>query len=233
MTRSRRFPAIDSARLIRWYDAQARIYRLWRNDFDSPLLDEVTASLLDEGAPRRLLDAGCGTGLLAVGLARRLPDTLIEGVDASRGMIRVARKEAQRHGVEVEFHCGDVTALTFPDARFDTLVVGGLFPNLEDPGSALREMYRVLTRRGRLIVVEFDRSSMRWPTRFFFRVMILGYRIVSGIFRRFRFADQWNLETSTVDRPALEAEIRAAGFEIVRVDEAHQHLFFLAKRGPA
>ena len=65
---------------------------------------------------------------------------------------------------------------------------------------------------GRLVVVELDRDSMSWAMKGFFRVMIFGYRLVSTLVPRFRFARRWNVQASTVDRDLLAAQARSAGF---------------------
>jgi ubiquinone/menaquinone biosynthesis C-methylase UbiE len=202
---------IDSAKLTRWYDFQARFYGRWRG-LDRGLVDRVLA-LLPAGDALALLDAGCGTGLFAIGVARARPSWRIEGVDASSGMLRVARAQADRAGAgQVTFRQGDVTALPYSEASFDVVIAAGLLPNLNDPGAALAEFHRVLKPRGRLILVEFDRAAMGWTTRAFFRSMILGYRAVSWILPRYRFAEGWDIEASTVDEAWLRRAVVAAGF---------------------
>ena len=64
---------IDHDKLRNWYDFQAPFYRLWRNDYDSPLLDRVETILEGLGDDLTVLDAGCGTGLVSIGLGRRRP----------------------------------------------------------------------------------------------------------------------------------------------------------------
>ena len=203
---------IDSSKLTNWYDFQAPFYRLWRNNYGHFLVRHV-ASVLREGGARRVLDAGCGTGLFTIGLAKLHAEWRIEGIDASAGMLAVARRQARRIGVDnIAFYQGDVTAVACPAGAYDALVAAGLFPNLNDWSAALREFHRVLASSGRLIIVEFDRTSMTGAARLFFRLMIFGYKAVSYFLRRFRFADEWNLQASTVSEVRLEQELRAAGF---------------------
>ncbi len=64
-----------------------------------------------------VLDVGTGTGRAALVLARH--GARVTGVDSSEEMLRVARANAERDGVEVSFMPGDAHALEFPDASFD------------------------------------------------------------------------------------------------------------------
>ena len=225
---------IDSGKLTDWYDLQAPFYRFWRGGPDQPLVRRVVALLGASGAARRVLDAGCGTGLFALGLAAADPGRTVEGLDASRGMLDVARREAARSGrANVTFRQGDVIALPYPDGSFDAAVAAGLFPNLNEPRRALGELARVLVPGGRLVVVEFDREALTFALRLFFEAMILGYKTVALVLPRFRFAARWNVRTSTIDRPVFERDVRAAGFEIRELARQDAHLLYQLEKGLA
>ena len=62
-----------------------------------------------EVEPRdRVLDLACGTGIVASGVARRLPgDVSVTGVDLNPGMLAVARSLAASEGLDVTFEQGD------------------------------------------------------------------------------------------------------------------------------
>jgi ubiquinone/menaquinone biosynthesis C-methylase UbiE len=226
---------IDAQKLSNWYDFQAPLYRLWRDDYDGPLVLRVGGLLRSErlqSEPMAVLDAGCGTGMFALGLGKRDAALEIQGIDGSEGMLKVARRQAQQLGLpNVSFARSDVTVLPQRDASFAAVVAAGLFPNINDAGSALREFWRVLQPGGTLIVVEFDRSSMGPSLRAFFRAMIFGYRLISSVVPRFRFAEGWNIERSTVDRARFESELRAAGFFERELRQEHNHLIFHYAKG--
>ncbi len=222
---------IDTERLVRWYDFQAPFYRWWRNDYGHPIVGRVVRLLGEAGPPRALLDAGCGTGLFAIALARALPQATIDGLDASTGMLRVARSESRRQGIAApRWVHGDLTALPYRDGSFDGAVAAGVFPSLPDRRVALGELRRALAVGARLVVVEFDRATMRPRTRAFFRLLILGYRAVALVAPRFRFARGWSLRRSTIDRDDLERDAREAGWRVARVESGHEHLFFVLER---
>lgn len=224
---------IDSDKLIRWYDFQARFYRLWRNRYDSPLVDRVAALTANRGGqePAAVLDAGCGTGLFTIGLARADAGWRVEGLDASSGMLAVAVEQAAKHGLQrARFRQGDVTALPYADGEFDVVTAAGVIPCLNEPGVALREFHRVLRPRGRLVSVEFDRGSMGLPLRLFFQGLILGFKCIALFRPGFRYAERWNIKTSTVDLPVYETELRAAGFRPLAVERLSGHVIYhLAK----
>lgn len=221
---------INSNNLTNWYNFQAPFYHFWRDKYDSGLVREVT--LLIEGATKMsVLDAGCGTGLFSIGLARTYKEYSFQGVDRSQGMVDVARKQARRYSLDkVTFQLGDVEALQFASDSFDVIIAAGLFCNLNDPHPALTEFARVLRPGGRIIVVEFDRKSMTLGTRVFFNTMIAGYKVVSSCFRKFRFADTWNIEKSTIDEEKFKSALSRTGYEIDMIKRPESHLIFAVVR---
>jgi demethylmenaquinone methyltransferase / 2-methoxy-6-polyprenyl-1,4-benzoquinol methylase len=96
-----------------------------------------------------VLDACCGTGDLAVA-AHKAGATGVVGLDFSERMLERARRKAP----ELEWVQGDVLALPFEDAHFESAVVGFGVRNVEDLEAALRELRRVLRPGGRLGILE-------------------------------------------------------------------------------
>ena len=86
---------IDDEKLSNWYNFQARFYHCWRDDYRSPVIDLVAERLGSVEKPATILDAGCGTGMFAIGLARTRPAWTVEGLDAAEGMLEVARRQAE------------------------------------------------------------------------------------------------------------------------------------------
>ena len=110
--------------------------------------------LLELASPRpgdRVLDVGCGTGIvartaaLAVGAQGR-----VVGIDLNEGMLRVAKRAGAALVPPVEWRQGDATSLPFPDAAFDVVASQQMLQFVPDPERAVREMHRVLAPRGRL-----------------------------------------------------------------------------------
>ncbi len=101
----------------------------------------------------RVLDAGCGTGVAARRAAERVGDAgAVVGLDVNEGMLDVAEGTATEGGASVEWRCGDVTDLPFPDGAFDAVLCQQALQFVTDPAAALREFRRVLRPGGRVAV---------------------------------------------------------------------------------
>src|SRR5262249_36758409 len=114
----------------------------------------------------RILDLGCGTGLVACILRERLGGAAkIVGFDASRVMIEKARLLAP----EMDWRDGDVMALPFAPDSFDLVVCQDMLRFVPDRVGALGEVRRVLSAEGRLLASTWrphgphrlDASAMR------------------------------------------------------------------------
>ena len=192
------------------------------------------------GPGQRALDLCCGTGDLALALARGGADVV--GLDFSEPMLAVARQRLQRaqarrgnHAAQVlaasagpahaslllrvQFLHGDALRLPFPDAEFHAVTVGYGLRNLSDWVAGLREMARVAKPGARLIVLDFGK-----PTNALWRACYFGYlRLAVPLFGRIFCGDSqayaYILE-SLRDYAAQEgvaANMRALGLKDVRV----------------
>jgi ubiquinone/menaquinone biosynthesis C-methylase UbiE len=105
----------------------------------------------------RVLDIGCGTGTLAVMIARAHPAIEVTGVDPDpRALARAVRK-AGRAGVAVRFDRGFADALAYANQTFDRVFSSMMLhhvPRAEKPG-VLAEARRVLKPGGRLELLDF------------------------------------------------------------------------------
>lgn len=114
--------------------------------------------VVEDGAPLTLLDVGAGAGSLALAAAERWPRARIMGLDASAGMLSVARhRVAQRWHADgvarFEWYAADATAMPLPDASVDVVVSSFVLQLLPDRRVALSEARRVLRPGGILGLV--------------------------------------------------------------------------------
>ena len=105
-----------------------------------------------------VLEIAPGPGYLAIELAR-LGSYRIAGLDVSRTFVRIARENAARAGVEVDFRHGDAAALPFTSEMIDFIVCRAAFKNFGDPSGALREMHRVLRPGGRALIIDMRKDA--------------------------------------------------------------------------
>ena len=113
--------------------------------------------------PARALDVACGTGDFAFELARRFEDAEVLGVDFAPAMLELARRK--NTSPHVAFKEGDALNLSdVRDGTFQLCTCAFGFRNFADRRKALREIARVLSPGGELIVLEFfrPRSPALW-----------------------------------------------------------------------
>jgi SAM-dependent methyltransferase len=92
-----------------------------------------------------VLDVGTGTGRAALALARRGAEVM--GIDPSEEMLRVARSNAERQELTVEFRPGDAHSLPFEDRSFDLVTSLRVLMHTPDWQRCLGELCRVAKRR--------------------------------------------------------------------------------------
>ena len=112
------------------------------------LLDlTITAPLGD------LLDIGCGRGRMLKLLASRAQRAV--GVDIDADARQFARRELMLAGLpNCSLRQGDMYRLPFADGEFDTILLDGVLTGAARPVQALTEAKRLLSRGGRLVIVE-------------------------------------------------------------------------------
>jgi demethylmenaquinone methyltransferase/2-methoxy-6-polyprenyl-1,4-benzoquinol methylase len=159
----------------------------------------------------RVLDACCGTGDLAIA-ARGHGAGAVVGLDFSEQMLERAR----RKDGEIEWLQGDVLALPFEDASFDSATVGFGIRNVDDLEAGLRELRRVLRDGGRLAILEI--TTPRGVLAPFYRVWF--DRVVPLLGRVLPGGDAYTYLPASVRRFPLPEELsrllEANGFEAVR-----------------
>lgn len=117
-------------------------------------------ALAEVPVPLRVLDVGCGTGMLLRELVERLPNVLeIVGVDPSEGMLRVAREDSPGR---IGFVRADAERLPFDDGHFDLVVSTLSFHHWHAQAAGLNEIARVLAPSGSFVLVDL---SARWIRR--------------------------------------------------------------------
>lgn len=114
------------------------------------------------GAPRRVLDAGCGRGIFTIELAKRFPGAQVVGLDRDRNQLEknLAMAAAGQIG-NVEFVEGDVTAMPY-DGEFDLVLSVDNLEHLEDDRQGIFCLARAARAGGR-VVIHVPGYRRRWP----------------------------------------------------------------------
>lgn len=137
------------------FDARAGSYEDgWRGQLHYQIADR-TADLALRLAPepRRILDAGCGTGYLLRRLAARCPQaTELAGVDPAPAMIGAAQAAAADG--RLRWLEGTAEELPFPDGSFDLVVSTTSFDHWADQQAGLEQCARVLAPGGSLVLAD-------------------------------------------------------------------------------
>lgn len=136
------------------------IHKLWR---------KKSVKLASPSNQTKILDVACGTGDFAFEFEKYSSDII--GLDFCEEMLEIARKKAHKNNSSVKFIQGDALSLPFKDETFDIVSIGFGIRNVDDIKKAITEMYRVLKKDGKIIILEFGQ-----PKNFFIRLL---YKIYS------------------------------------------------------
>ncbi|WP_137285501.1 class I SAM-dependent methyltransferase [Halorussus salinisoli] len=118
----------------------------------APWADKLLAAgKLQEGD--RVLDVACGTGIVARRASSKVGERgSVVGIDLNKTMLTVARATSSQLQHPIEWRQGDATDLPFSEESFDVVFCQQALQFIQKPGSALREMRRVLASGGRMAI---------------------------------------------------------------------------------
>jgi demethylmenaquinone methyltransferase / 2-methoxy-6-polyprenyl-1,4-benzoquinol methylase len=198
-------------RIARRYDLANHVLSFGQDFFWRRRAAEIVA----EWNPACVLDLATGSGDLALALQHKIPRAQIVGLDFSNAMLALARNKGVRHLI-----VGDATQLPLAEQSFDAVTVAFGLRNVRDWAAALREMRRVLTSAGHLLVLDFSlppKPILHFLYRFYLR-RILPF--ASAIITREKEAYQY-LGSSIENFPSGRAMcdlIETSGFQNAAVE---------------
>ncbi len=109
-------------------------------------------------AGRRVLDVGCGGGLVAEALAVRGAE--VTGVDVSAPALAVARAHAAAGGLRIRYEAGRAEALPFGDGAFHAVICADCLEHVDDLEAVIAEVARVLAPGGTFCFDTFNRTFL-------------------------------------------------------------------------
>ena len=138
----------------RWWDPDGEFRPL--HDLNPARLDYIEARAGLSG--RRVLDVGCGGGLLTEGMARR--GAKVTGIDLAPGALEVARLHAMEAGVTVDYRqvAAEVLADTHRGA-FDLVTCLEMLEHVPDPASIVRALAQLVRPGGDVICSTINRNA--------------------------------------------------------------------------
>jgi len=192
-----------SALAHRWWDPQSDLFGPLHRI--NPLRVEWIERVAGPVATRRVVDVGCGGGILAEALAARGANVL--GIDLSEKSLAVAKLHQLESGVEVEYRA--VSAEALADERpgaFDLVTCMEMLEHVPDPASVVQACVRLVRPGGLALFSTLNRNPKSYL------LAILGAEYVLNLLPR--GTHDW----SRFVRPAeLAAYARRAGAELVDI----------------
>ena len=177
----------------RLFDTWSRFYNLrWFQWLTYRPVHNAVLAALRQSDSLRVLDVGCGTGLLASRIRRELHRTRVIGCDFSSGILERASTGSR----DVVWVRGNALRLPFRTSSFEAVVSTEAFHWFPDQAAALGECFRVLTPGGRFLLGVMSPASEGMS-----RALRLGSRLL---------AEPSNWPT----RRGLRAQLEDAGFKI-------------------
>jgi len=105
----------------------------------------------------KVLDAGCGTGLMARAILSIRENLQVDACDFSDIRIQQAKGMSRDLGYSrINFFQEDLSALRIPSETYDFAISRYVFEHLTAPEKAMKELLRVLKPQGALAIVDFD-----------------------------------------------------------------------------
>lgn len=179
---------------------------------------KAVREIVDNERSLKVLDVACGTGDFTIEIARKMSGGSVTGIDLSEGMMSVGREKAAAAGIEAVLEYGDCEALRYEDNTFDRVAVAFGVRNFEHLDLGLKEMWRVLDKDGKLVILELSVPSnpvIRWCYKLYFLNILPAIGgFVSGNKGAYRY-----LPASVLHFPAPDkfvAMMHEAGFREVR-----------------
>ena len=157
----------------RWWDATGEFRPLHE-------INPLRANWIDERAPvagRRILDVGCGGGILAEALARR--GAQVTGIDLGEAPLAVARLHGIESGVAVDYRCMAAEALADEaPGTFDVVTCLEMLEHVPDPAAVVRACAELVKPGGHLFFSTINRNPKA------FALAIVGAEYLLGLLPR-------------------------------------------------
>jgi 2-polyprenyl-6-hydroxyphenyl methylase/3-demethylubiquinone-9 3-methyltransferase len=202
----------DAAEIAKF---EAAAHRFWDVDGEfKPLhrLNPVRARYVQERCKlegARVLDVGCGGGLLAESLARA--GATVTGIDLAPTMIETARLHALESGLDIDYRLESAEAMLIANAgKFDVVTCMEMLEHVPDPAQMVAILGRLAAPGGDVFVSTINRNLKS------FALAIVGAEYIANLVPRGTHEYERLLKPSEIARFA-----RAAGLDVCDIAGLH------------
>ncbi len=171
---------------------------------------EYLLSLVRTSDGSRILDVGCGNGLLSLQLAKRFPICSVDGIDISPNMIKVAQSHLDNNiSHRVRFEVADLFDFA-PDHHYDVVFSNSAMHWMLPPDQGYQRLFDMLKRGGQLVVHQGGHGTYRGLHQCAFDVV--------EIMDLSSYFDNWTYPAYYPTREQLITLFKEIGFVNVKVE---------------
>ena len=111
------------------------------------------------GVGMKVLDLGCGSGIVSCAMTKKVGSGEVIGLDSSETLLQQAQQFKAAEGLgNITFCQGNAYDINFPDETFDFVYSRFLFQHLSDPPKVTKQIHRILKPDGIICVLDVDES---------------------------------------------------------------------------
>lgn len=153
----------------RWWDPEGDFRTL--HDINGPRVDYLAERVSLDGV--RVLDVGCGGGVLSEALAER--GARVTGIDAAGRVLEVARLHMAESGLDIDYRQVTAESLAQTDAgAFDVVCCLEMLEHVPDPAQTVAACGQLCKPGGQLLLSTINRSPLAWATAIVGAEYLLG-----------------------------------------------------------
>jgi 2-polyprenyl-6-hydroxyphenyl methylase/3-demethylubiquinone-9 3-methyltransferase len=207
----------DAAEIAK-FDASA--HRFWELDGEfKPLhkLNPVRARYVEERCTleaARVLDVGCGGGLLAESLARAGAE--VTAVDLAPSMVETARLHALDSGLKIDYRVAAAEDLLKSPGKFDVLTCMEMLEHVPDPAATIAVLGKLVRPGGHVFVSTINRNFKS------FVLAIVGAEYIANLVPRGTHEYERLLKPSEIARFARAAALDVMDISGLRYDPVRE-----------
>ncbi len=137
-----------------WWGPKGRLFSLQKIN---PLRFGYFSAVAGEIKDKRVLDVGCGGGILSESFGRA--GARVTGIDLSPAAIETAKKHAEKSGLDIEYHVASPSEFSkHKRKKFDIIICAEVLEHVDDPAGFLKETLKMLKAHGRFFFGTINRT---------------------------------------------------------------------------